>query len=260
MGHDLGNQPQNLPSKSPGSALQINCALALGGSAGNLLEIHDLVLPRFLQTLHDSGRGELAPASRDLTVALRAAGKDPGELREIGRMLGDWHADAVMDLPGPPLAFHPQAAVWGAVLLFRAAFLATFRDIGETEIHELLQRDPLPDGSDPAAHFSADLCLRHWPDLYRMARARSEDDPLVKVMHGLAAKFPLSSLGMNLPVPANSQLPRHPGLRQFFAERALERADHTGLADPEIGALVRLKLGAYAATLGRGLLPPTPES
>lgn len=174
-------------------------------------------------------------------------------------MLEQWHADAVMDLPGPPLAFHPQAAVWGAILLFRAACLATFRDIGETEIHELLQRDPLPCESDAAAHFSADLCLRHWPDLYRMARARSEDDPLVKVMHELAAMFPLSSLGMNLSV-SNDRFPHHPGLRQFFAERALERADHSSLADPETGALIRLKLGAYAATLGRGLLPPTPES
>ncbi|MES2924613.1 MAG: hypothetical protein V4819_23875 [Verrucomicrobiota bacterium] len=217
------------------------------------------MLPRFLQTLHDSGRAELAPGSDDLAAAVRLAGKDPDELRKIGRMLKDWHADAVMDLPGPALEFHPKSAVWGAILLFRAACLATFRDIGETEIHELLQRDPLPDGSNPAAHFSADLCLRHWPDLYRMARARSEDDPLVKVMHELAATFPLSSLGMNLPA-ANNLLPPHPGLLQFFAERALERADHTGLADPEIGTLVRLKLGAYTATLGRGLLAPTPES
>ena len=229
------------------------------GSAGNLLETQVPVLSRFLKSLHDSGRAELAPESRDLTADLRAAGKDPGELRKLRRMMEDWHEDAVLDLPGPPLAFHPQAAVWGAILLFRAACLATFRDIGETEIHELLQGDPLPDGSNPAAHFSADLCLRHWPDLYRMARARSEDDPLVKVMHELAAMFPLSSLGMNLPA-TNNQLPPHPGLHQFFAERALERADHAGLADPKTGALVRLKLGAYAATLGRGLLPPTPES
>jgi MoxR-vWA-beta-propeller ternary system domain bpX4 len=233
--------------------------LAARGLAGNLLEIQVLVLPRFLQSLHDSGRAELAPGSRDLAAALRAAGKDPGELRKIENMLENWHADAVMDLPGPALAFHPEAAVWGAILLFQAACLATFRDMGETEIHELLQRDPLPDGSNPAAHFSADLCLRHWPDLYRMARARSEDDPLVKVMHGLAAMFPLSSLGMNLPA-ANSQLPLHLGLRQFFAERALERADHEGLADPETNTLIRLKLGAYAATLGCGLLPTTPES
>jgi hypothetical protein len=53
---------------------------------------------------------------------------------------------------------------------------------------------------------------------------------------------------------------RHAGLRQFFAERALERADHACLAVPEIGTLVRLKLGSHAATLGRGLLSPALES
>ena len=68
----------------------------------------------------------------------------------------------------------------GALLLFRAACLAAFREIGEAEIPELLHGGLAPAAGEPAAHFSADLCLRHWPDVYRMARARSEDDPLVK--------------------------------------------------------------------------------
>lgn len=175
-------------------------------------------------------------------------------------MLESWHAEAVMDLAGPALGFHGEAAIWGSVLLFRAACLVSFREIGEKEIHELLQGDPMPDSSNPAAHFSADLCLRHWPHLYRMARARSEDDPLVKVMHGLAVEFPLSCLGMNVAVSADSVVLRHAGLRQFFAERALERADHASLAVPEIGTFVRSKLGAYSATLGRGLLSSSLES
>lgn len=218
------------------------------------------VLPRFLQTLHDSGRAELAPESRDLAACVWAAGEDSNEMQRILRLLERWHGDAVLDLPGPVLAFHPAAALQGSIILFRAACLVSFREIGETGIHELLPRDPLPEGSNPAAHFSADLCLRHWPDLYRMARARSEDDPLVKLMHELAAGFPLSSLGMNLPVALDSPVLRHSGLRQFFAERALQRADHACLAVPEIGTLVRLSLGAYTATLGRGLLSPALES
>ena len=117
----------------------------------------------------------------------------------------------------------------------------------------------MPDSLDPAAHFSADLCLRHWPDLYRMARARSEDDPLVKAMHDLTKDIPLASPGMHLAVE-HPVLQQHAGLRQLYAERALERADTTCLAQPEISSLVRSKLGAYASELGRGLLSPATES
>ena len=117
----------------------------------------------------------------------------------------------------------------------------------------------MPDAADPAAHFSADLCLRHWADLHRMARARSEDDPLVKVMHALAANFPLSAPGMERAVDFSHPVFRHAGLAQLFAERSLARADTTCLALPEIERLVRSKLGAYTAGLGRGLLTTETE-
>ncbi|HEY1120581.1 MAG TPA: hypothetical protein VGE67_03240, partial [Haloferula sp.] len=124
----------------------------------------------------------------------------------------------------------------------------------------LLRREPMPDAQEPAAHFSADLCLRHWPDLYRMARGRSEDDPLVKAMYDLAKDIPLSAPGMHLAVE-HPVITQHTGLRQIFAERALERADTTCLAQPEISSFVRSKLGAYASELGRGLLSsPATES
>jgi hypothetical protein len=218
------------------------------------------VLLRFLQTLGDSGLAEIAPPERDLAACLRKAGGDPAESRQVGRLLEDWHGEALLDLPGPPLAFHPDAARWAALLLFRAACLASFRDLGEAEIREFLSGRPLPDAADPAAHFSADLTLRHWPALFRMARARSEDDPLVGLMHRLAATFPLSSPGMHLELADDSPVFHHAGLHQLFAERALERADHACLARPATAALIRAKLGAHAAELGRGLLSPALES
>jgi hypothetical protein len=227
---------------------------------GKLRRVSTRVLLRFLQTLHDSGMAEIAPPERDLAACLRKAGGDSGEARQLDRLLEGWHGEALLDLPGHALDHHPEAALWGALLLFRAACLASFHDLGEAEIRELLTGRPLPDASNPAAHFSADLSLRHWPPLFRMARARSEDDPLVKVMHSLAATFPLSSPGMHLELPAESPVFRHAGLHQLFAERALERADHACLARPATAALIRAKLGAYSADLGRGLLSPALDS
>ena len=191
---------------------------------------------------------------------VRNAGKDEADRRDAGKLLAGWHREAVLDLPGAPLAFHPRAALWGALMAFRAASFICFRDVEEATIRQLLPDHSLPDDPAPEAHFSADLCLRHWPEMARMARARSEDDPLVKAMQRLAIQVPLSSLGMQIPVPGDHAVLRHPGLRQFFAERALERADHACLAVPEIATIVRSKLGAYSATLGRGLLSPTPLS
>lgn len=216
------------------------------------------MLLHFLQSLHDSGRAELVPPGREWTKVVMAAANDAAEKRRGIQLLAAWHQEAVLDLPGPPLPFHPDAAWWGAVMLFRAACLVCFREMEVTDIIELLRREPMPDSPDPAAHFSADLCLRHWPDLYRMARARSEDDPLVKAMHDLAQDIPLSAPGMYLAV--GHPVLAHAGLRQLYAERSLERADTTCLAQPEISSFVRSKLGAYASELGRGLLSPATES
>lgn len=215
------------------------------------------MLIRFLHTLHDHGRAELAAGGGNLAAAVDAAASN--DSAAVARLLESWHGEAVLDLPGAPLAFHPVAAQWGARLLFRAACLVAYRELGESDIARWLQRDPMPDAADPAAHFSADLCLRHWADLHRMARARSEDDPLVKVMHALAANFPLSAPGMERAVDFSHPVFRHAGLAQLFAERSLARADTTCLALPEIDRLVRSKLGAYAAGLGRGLLTTETE-
>lgn len=218
------------------------------------------VLLRFLQTLHDSGRAELGQPDHNLLDSMRRAGTQPEEARKVRGILESWHAEAVLDLPGAPIDFHQEAAHWGAILLFRVAFLLSFREVEGSEISVLLNGERMPDEANPSAHFSADLCLRHWPVLYRMARARSEDDPLVRTMQEMARTFPLSSVGMGIAVSPDSPVVRHACLKQFFAERALERADHTCLSIPEIAGFVRSKLGAYSTTLDRGLLPPSPVS
>lgn len=214
------------------------------------------MLSRFLQTFADTGCAELPWPGRDVEAFISDAGKDDLDRREANRILSRWHSEFVVDLPGPPLTYHPRAAMWGAMMCYRAACFICFREIGERNIWNLLPNEPLPDAAAPEAIFSADLCLRHWPEFFRMARTRSEDDPLVGAMRRLAEQVPLSALGLNMPVDATHALFRHEGLRQLFAERALERADHACLAVPEVADFIRAKLGAYGAALGRGLLPP----
>lgn len=211
------------------------------------------VLTRFLHSLHVQGRAELAAGSLDLQTAIDVATDGKTE-RAALRLLEQWHESAVLDLPGPALAFHPHAAQWGAHLLFRASCLVAFRDLGENDIARWLRGTAMPDADDPAAHFSADLSLRHWAALYRMARALSEDDPLVKEMERIALVAPLAAPGMHRQADASHSLFLHAGLAQLFAERALERADTACLAIPAIHSLLRSKLGNYAVELSHGLL------
>lgn len=216
------------------------------------------VLADFLQTLARDGRARLPWPSEDVEALVARVGKDESDRKQAGRILESWHHDAVLDLPGPPLAYHPRAALWGALMSFRASAFICFREIEADTIQRLLADETLPDAAAPEAIFSADLCLRHWPTLARLARANSEDDPLILAMHRVAKLVPLSALGLQIAVDPVHPLFGHAGLRQLFAERALERADHACLAIPEIAALLRSKLGSYTHSLGRGLVPPAP--
>lgn len=214
------------------------------------------MLARFLQTLADDGLAELPWPGRDLETSIAAIGKDEADKRASLRLLESWHREAVLDLPGHRLSFHPRAALWGAVMLFRASAFMTFREVEESAIIRMLPDHPLPDAETVEAIFSADLTLRLWPRLARMARARSEDDPLLKAMQRVAEAVPLSALGMQLEVDPRHPLFRHAGVAQFFAERALERADHPCLRLPEVAALIRMKLGSYSSLFAPGLLSP----
>lgn len=214
---------------------------------------------RFLSTLRETGRAELASPGRVPVEMIRLAGSDPEERKSIHRLLHGWHEEALRDLPGPPLPYHAAGAEWGAVRLVRAACFLGYRDIEPEEIPKGLPGTPLPDAELPEAHFSADLALRHWADLFRMAQALSEDDPLVAAMKELAKTTPLAAPGMEVVLPEDSPVFRHPGLCQLLAERAYARKDRVLLNQPRIASLVRAKLGAYVTELGSGLLS-SPQS
>lgn len=213
------------------------------------------MLLRFFATLQETGRAELVPAGRDLAGVLRDAGSTAEERQELHRLLEGWHHRALLDLAGAPLPYHPAAAWWGALTLFRAACYASFREIEPEEIHRGISGESLPDAHLPEAHFSADLSLRHWADLFRMARALSEDDPLVARMKSIALQAPLAGPGVTVELPQNSPVFDHPGLCQLLAERVFSRKDHELLGHPRLASWIRHQLGHHAPVLGLGLLP-----
>jgi len=191
---------------------------------------------------------------RKFVEEMRAAGQDQAEVVQVDRLLRGWHGSALLDLPGPSLPYHEEAAKWGALRLFRAACFLSFREIDSAEISRAIPGLPLPDAHLPEAHFSADQTLHYWPDLFRVARANSADDPLVVAMQAMVAMVPLSTPGVADSLPEQSVVFEHPGLCQLLAERAFARHNRALLTHPHLTGWVRRHLGAYSGELAPGLL------
>ncbi|MES2709492.1 MAG: hypothetical protein V4726_23045, partial [Verrucomicrobiota bacterium] len=178
--------------------------------------------------------------------------------------------------------FDETAAVFGARLLFRAAWCYLQRDTGRDEVARLLLEPP-PSAAglglsssltaaaqfSTAAQFSADLTLQHLPAIFRMARALAPGDPLLAALRELAGWFPLSGIGIQ---PADPQdfpaidsgtwenLQAHPGLRQLFLDRILSARARHWLKHPDITLAIRHSLGEYATDLAPSFDLPVPLS
>ena len=207
---------------------------------------------RFYQTLFLTGRAELAPGGGKLAAQVLAAGSGADERREVTGILRRRYERMVLEMPGEPTPFHLEAALWGSLIFFRASAFLALREIGEKEVAEGLSL-PMPDPTDPAAHFSADLCLRYLPEIHRMACGIAFEDPLVKALNALAAQVPLSSVGIDGVTPTG--LPGDERIRRWLAERALACRDRNRFTtSPELRQLARTGLGAHHREFGHGML------
>lgn len=147
----------------------------------------------------------------------------------------------------PPLVFHPGAALEGARYLYQICLALSDRSLEDAWVRALALQAP-PPPAQPGEALALDLTLRHLPEVYALARSISPQDPLVACLQEVAAHHPLSSVGVPLagPPPSLGALWEHPGLRQLYVDRVVERQDHARLADPAVCQAVREVLGAHA--------------
>jgi hypothetical protein len=121
--------------------------------------------------------------------------------------------DHTLDVAGPPVAFDPAASEWAARLLADACWRLTSDDPSEP----VPNREP----DSPAAHLSADVTLRFLPAVYRRAKVRATDHPLVQELERAFRAWPLSGaladLGGNPTGPTD--FGGHVGLQMLYAER-----------------------------------------
>jgi hypothetical protein len=141
--------------------------------------------------------------------------------------------------------FSLPASLWAARLFYQLCQFAVCRDIGEECIAAACE-SPCPETRTPGTEWSADLTIRHLPNLFRFARHLSNADPLVNQMRLIATAWPLSSVG----VPGLGQVQidsfiAHPALRRLYADRILAAGDIIRLGDSRVDDLLRADLGMH---------------
>lgn len=159
------------------------------------------------------------PPFRDWLARVLADGESvqdeaPALPADRGPLLADLRAAFerhALDVAGPPLPFDPDAALAAAVALARACWLLV---AGEGELPAMKA-----DGRTPAAHLSADVCLRFLPAVLRRAR-HAGGEPAASLDRLLRA-WPLSGVLADLDGEPTTppDFGGHIGLQLLYAER-----------------------------------------
>ena len=196
---------------------------------------------RFLTELTTDGRVRVSSAldgGDDVATIVRSA---------------DAAARAELAGDGPPLS--RVAATWAAGVIEAGCRFLVYRAYDACAIADALCR-PCPAPPGPSTSYSADLFLRHLPDLVRLARGLSADDPLVAHLTAVGRQWPLSSVG----IPALAEAPLdvrplvdHAALLQLYIDRIIDRGDAARLASATVRRAVRVALGDHAAALAPAL-------
>lgn len=155
----------------------------------------------------------------------------------------DGHAR--LEAPGEPPRLVVEAAVWGALTLYRGAQLLVHREARGEYVRKALGA-PCPAKPSPDVAWSVDLALRYLPDLLSLARGVAEGDPLVEELARIGREWPLSSVGARtVPVGDLSSFLDHPSLRRIYVDRVIERRDLSRLGHPCVDEAVREAMGAW---------------
>ncbi|MEO6594704.1 MAG: hypothetical protein ABIP94_08115 [Planctomycetota bacterium] len=190
-------------------------------------------LGQFLLSLQGAGRVQVA----------RDAMPQPGAVDQV---LRDFDAAVRIDGPADLPALELAPAVWAAERLFAACALFAHRDLGVDAVTQRLGV-PCPARPDsPSAHYSADLALRHLPDLCQLARGVAPDDPLLVRLRQLAQQWPLSSVGMvGLGSVDAGPVLAHPALTRVYVDRILRCNDQSRTSDPRVVRAIEAAIGEH---------------
>ena len=159
------------------------------------------------------------------------------------------YAREILNHPYTPPAFHPQAALWAATLVYRSAQLLLFREQAGKELENLIQ--PFPIQVDASAALSADLTLRFMPYIVKELDLIDPDDILLEILGEVLKSWPYSLADSELinDFDEPSGLFTDDTLRTLFATRVLKSKNKHWLKHPDIIGTIENQAGMYADSL-----------
>lgn len=150
------------------------------------------------------------------------------------------------ELPGTPPALSLEAAQYGAETLHRACQFLVFRDVEPETIQQELGRG-WPGRLSPSVHYSVDLTLQYLPDVVRLARGESAEDPLVTELIRLAGRWPLSGVGITGAAEGDVEaIVTDPCLLRMYVDRIIARHDLQRLANERVRDAALQAIGAFS--------------
>lgn len=198
--------------------------------------------PQFLTALFDQGRVAAPILGADGKFEALSA----SEHRDARRILADIEAVARSEFAGVAPAFSVDAALWSALNMYRACQAVLSRDIPAAELERVLgdARAPL---ATPEHIYSVDLAFRFLPDLYRLAKSASPDDPLTLQILAWCVAWPYSSVGVgagDMPIDLEPLI-AHADLLRNYVDRVIAVGDLQRLRDLRVAKIARGALGAF---------------
>ena len=182
------------------------------------------MISRFLRELFDTGTIAIG-RSPAIDAQNRAAARD---------VLAEAEHAFRSNLPCGVPEWNADVSLWAAELLFHASRFVVHRDVEADEITKTLSMAS-PSRGTPSASYSVDLVFRALPDLIRMARGISVDDPLSESLWAIAQAWPFSSVGVGpMPTLDINGFVNDRCLRRVYADRIVARGDTDRLNDPRV--------------------------
>lgn len=189
----------------------------------------------FFETLLTEGHARLATAE--------AAASH--EVEQAVSLILAHEVELRLTLAGEPPIPNAVAVRWGATMFSRAAQFLAYRELDRVQLERELSA-PCPEAPCPEVCYGVDLAFRFLPDLVRLARAASADDPLVGRLMAWAGAWPLSSVSISgVAVGSLDGFIEHPTLRMLYVDRILAAKDLSRLDDERVREAARACLGAH---------------
>ncbi|MDB5344435.1 MAG: hypothetical protein JWP89_2812 [Schlesneria sp.] len=200
-------------------------------------------LPSFLHSLLGEGRVRVESVFKSDGRLLT---ESPQELNESFKLLSDFDREYRLELAHKPPELSRAALLWGAIQVRRAASLLTYREAEPEQLQAALTGS-FAETISASVVYSVDLTYRFLPDLLRLARAASPQDPLVAILKDWANQWPLSSVGVaDVSVTGSLEWLDDPCLRHLYVDRILAEQDASRLADSRTLEAVRIAVGGQS--------------